>query len=246
MDESQKRTLILAVVAIVVILILAYFFCIFCFVTTAMGIANSCDFGPYWCCVAFPPFNETDGGDDEEEEGDEPEEIPVICEDLDDKLEASIPAYLLDGRFACITAGMNWFEESAMVGCRDPFIPGRIDCTGIVVHPEWATFTQACITAGGQPVCNRKFAGCLCNPTGAYECGWSWTYTGGSRCSGTCNAGGACTEVEGYCLCKDGERIVCDEYLMGGELECVGQCTDEAEWCGLALDTDECKCQWML
>lgn len=214
--------LILIIAAILII----SFLWLFCVIDNLFGVALPVS--PL-CNGGMPPL----APEDEEEE----EEPEPVCEDLDVKLGLSIPAYLLAGETACGNAGMDWIIESGAVGCGDPFVPGRINCNpynpdSIVSHTLWPAFVQECITAGGEPICNRKFAGCLCDPTGAYECGWSWTYNEGSECSGTCDSGGLCTPVDEFCMCKsEDDHILCDEYIIEGELACVGYCENENEFC---------------
>jgi len=52
MKESEKREWAIRIVVIAAIIIfwIAYLLCVFCLITKAIGMTNSCDFGPYWCC----------------------------------------------------------------------------------------------------------------------------------------------------------------------------------------------------
>lgn len=231
MANTEARNWIRDIAVISIILIVALW--IMCVIPS--NIAPK----PPWCGAWPFPLNQTDGDEDEEEE-------PALdeCEDLDIRLNQRIPNILAVMQFVCVNAGMNWFQESTMVGCRDPFIPGRIDCNTVVANPNWLTFANACRASYGNSVCNRKFAGCICNPAGSYECGMSWTYSNGLYCSGTCNKGGTCTQLNDMCFCKDSNgHIICDEYVIEGELECTGYCENEGEWCGYNQWNDNvCEC----
>lgn len=181
------------------------------------------------------------GGDDDLEEEPPPDE--VICEDLDDKLSVSATTYIVLGQQACILLGGNWLFQSEIVGCFDPFIPGRIYCPTVVTDPRWVDFAIACRDAGGWESCSRKFVGCHCPdfPMAAAECGWNYDHDhNGLFCGGVCNNGGSCTTFEGECLCKDENHIYCDEYLTSEGLQCFGWCEDGTGSCSY-FDSD-CGC----